>query len=276
MSTFDLGAEAVESALATKRFGRAYVPLRECPSTNDHVALLARQGAPEGLVVSAETQSAGRGRLGRSWHSPAGQNLYVSILLRPPCRSVEIPPLTLLVGGALAQAVRQTGVNARLKWPNDLLVEEIGNGPAQAGAAEPRWRKVAGILTEAATEGERVLHVVVGIGLNVNVEEFPADLVTKATSLRRVTGRTFSRAHLLASLLASIEGAYDQFLARGAKAAIDLWEGHAHLGQRCRAQGTHGEVEGVTAGVGAGGELLIRDADGAIHKIVSGEVIPVD
>ena len=198
------------------------------------------------------------------------------MLLRPPCRSVEIPPLTLLVGGALAQAVRQTGVNARLKWPNDLLVEESANDIDSARVPEPRWRKVAGILTEAATEGERVLHVVVGIGLNVNVEEFPADLVSKATSLRRATGRTFSRAHLLASLLASIEGAYDQFLVHGAKAAIDLWEAHAHLGQRCRARGTHGDVEGVAAGVGAGGELLIRDAVGNVHKIVSGEVIPVD
>jgi len=206
--------------------------------------------------------------MGRVWHSPAGENLYVSVLLRPAIATAGIPPLTLLAGGALAETLRRFEVEVRLKWPNDLLVRP-------RGATDRPFRKVAGILTEAATEGERLSHVVVGIGLNVNTADFPADLADKATSLRLATGKLTSRAGLLAGLLADLERAYLDFRARGTPAAIALWERHAHLGQLCRARGTQGEVTGHTAGVGPGGELLLRDAMGNLHRIFSGEVVPL-
>ena len=150
-----------------------------CGSTNDVAAAEARAGAPEGLLVTADEQTDGRGRMGRTWHAPAGANLTFSLLLRPRRPAAEIPPITLLAGGALAVAVRGLGlgIDARVKWPNDLMV---GTGPSR--------RKLAGILTEATTEGDRIGHVVVGIGLNVNAVDFPPELAAKATSLRRERG----------------------------------------------------------------------------------------
>jgi BirA family biotin operon repressor/biotin-[acetyl-CoA-carboxylase] ligase len=233
----------------------------------------AAPAAPEGTIVTADAQTGGRGRMGRVWHSPAGENLYVSVLLRPAIATAGIPPLTLLAGGALAETVSRCEVGGevevRLKWPNDLLVRPRG------ATTEHRFRKVAGILTEAATEGDRLSHVVVGIGLNLNTAEFPADLADKATSLRLATGKVTSRVRLLAELLAELERAYLAFRAHGTPAAIALWERHAHLGQLCRARGTQGEVTGHTAGVGPDGELLLRDAAGRLHRIFSGEVVPL-
>jgi BirA family biotin operon repressor/biotin-[acetyl-CoA-carboxylase] ligase len=268
--------------LTTDTFGRRHVHLETCGSTNDVLANLARAPggaaaaaapaapeAPEGTVVTADAQTGGRGRMGRVWHSPPGENLYVSVLLRPAMATAGIPPLTLLAGGALAETLSRLEVEVRLKWPNDLLVRPRG------ATTEHPFRKVAGILTEAATEGERLSHVVVGIGLNLNTAAFPGDLADKATSVRLATGKLTSRAGLLAGLLADLERAYLDFRARGAPAAIALWERHAHLGQLCRARGTEGEVTGRTAGVGPGGELLLRDAAGHLHRIFSGEVVPL-
>jgi BirA family transcriptional regulator, biotin operon repressor / biotin---[acetyl-CoA-carboxylase] ligase len=277
----------VERLLTTSRLGRRHVHLQTCGSTNDVLAALARTGgpgptggpesasppppaapAPEGTLVTAEAQSGGRGRMGRVWHSPPGSNLYLSVLLRPAGPTATIPPLTLLAGAALAETLGQLEVEARLKWPNDVLIRPRGR-------TELPFRKVAGILTEAATEGARVCHVVLGIGVNVNVPAFPPDLADRATSLRLATGRTTARAPLLAALLAELERAYDDFQVRGAEAAIALWERHALLGARCRAQGAGGEIEGRTTGVGPDGELLVRDGRGVVHRVFSGEVVPL-
>jgi BirA family biotin operon repressor/biotin-[acetyl-CoA-carboxylase] ligase len=276
----ELSVQGLAGLLTTQTFGRRHVHLATCGSTNDELSNLARApggaaalaapAALEGTVVTADAQTGGRGRMGRVWHSPAGENLYVSVLLRPAIATAGIPPLTLLAGGALAETVSrcEVGVEVRLKWPNDLLVRP-------RGATDRAFRKVAGILTEAATEGERLSHVVVGIGVNVNTAAFPADLADKATSLRLATGKLTSRAGLLAAMLADLERAYLDFHAHGTPAAIARWERHAHLGQLCRARGTQGEVTGHTAGVGPGGELLLRDATGNLHRIFSGEVVPL-
>lgn len=266
----DLTEAGLARRLATTRFGRRHAHVAMCASTNDLLAALAREGAEEGMVVSADAQSGGRGRLGRAWHSPPGLNLHLSLLLRPHCRALDIPPITLLAGGALARSVRRLGIDAMVKWPNDLLVKAAGGAGARAG-----FRKVAGILTEAVTEAERVIHVIVGIGVNVNLDTFPEGLADKAASLRQILGRPLSRTEVLAQLLEDFESAYDDFQARGAAAAVALWEAHAQLGQRCRARGPWGDVEGITTGVGPGGELLVQDDHGIVHAVVSGEVLPV-
>ena len=231
--------------LWTRWLGRQSLILSDCASTNDLTALQARGGAGEGLVIVADTQSGGRGRMGRAWHSPAGENLYFSILLRPTRPAAEIPPLTLLAGAALAQALTTFGVAPRLKWPNDVQL-------TVAKAAPPR--KVAGILTEMATEGTHVAHVVVGIGLNVNTRQFPSDLVDKATSLvlaRAAAGgddRALDRLAVLAAVLSAFEDAYEKFRADGPSAAVALWNPHAALGARCRVRADGREVDGVIAG----------------------------
>jgi BirA family biotin operon repressor/biotin-[acetyl-CoA-carboxylase] ligase len=256
--------ERLNARLGTRWLGRAYEWHAACESTNDLAAARARTGAPAGLVVATEQQSAGRGRLGRSWHSPAGENLYLSIVLRPTRPAHEIPPLTLLVGAAVARALAGLGLRPRLKWPNDVqLVVE--------GAA----RKVAGILTEMSSEAGRVGHVVVGLGLNVNGRAFPADLAARATSLRLAAGRTFERAAVLAALLEELERLCEVFEAAGPAAASEAWQPFAEVGARCRvsAPGAPGaELEGTMVGIDADGALRLRDDAGHIHRVLSGEI----
>src|SRR5262249_44458087 len=164
---------------------------------------LARGGATEGTVVIAEAQTAGRGRLGRQWHSPAGTNLYCSIILRPPVAPPAVPQLALVAGVAAADAIAaSTGERPAIKWPNDVLL---------------RGRKVVGILTEMDAEVERVGHVVAGIGVNLNAPaaSFPRALRAKAGSLLSLTGRRVDRAAFAARLLAAFEGCYARLLAAG-------------------------------------------------------------
>lgn len=259
----DLDPARIASLLQTARLGRRYRLLGDCASTNDEVAALARQsaGEDEGLLVVADAQSGGRGRLGRTWHSPPGQNLYLSLLLRPPLPPWMVPPITLMVGAALAASLEAAGVEARLKWPNDVLL------PTPAGP-----RKVAGILTEMASERERVRHVVVGVGLNVNTPTFPPELADRATSLLLATGRPFDRGALLASLLSELEPAYDQFLAVGPGPAIERWRRHADLGRRCRIERDGKVIEGITVDIDAEGTLHVRDDAGKVHRVLSGEL----
>jgi BirA family biotin operon repressor/biotin-[acetyl-CoA-carboxylase] ligase len=256
--------------LSTRWLGRAFEWHAECASTNDLAAERARAGAPTGLVVAADAQTSGRGRLGRTWHSPAEENLYVSILLRPGRAAAEIPPLTLLVGGAVATALAQLGLSPRLKWPND--VELVEGGEAFPGG---RPRKAAGILTEMASAGASALHVVVGVGLNVNGLEFPPEIADRATSLRRALGRKVDRLDLLAALLDALEPLYEDFERRGPAAAVEAFEAHAAFPARCRvtAPGHPGErLDGVALGVDADGALRLRDDTGQIHRVISGEL----
>jgi BirA family biotin operon repressor/biotin-[acetyl-CoA-carboxylase] ligase len=257
----DLDPQRLAAALGTYRLGRQYRLLAECASTNDEAAAAARADAGEGLVVVADAQSGGRGRQGRSWHSPPGQNLYLSILLRPTMPPWMVPPLTLLVGGVAAEVLAAAGTAPRLKWPNDVLL------PTPAGP-----RKVAGILTEMASERDRVRHVVVGVGLNVNTTDFPAELADRATSLLLATGRPFDRGTLLADLLNAFEPAYDQFLADGPARAIERWRKHADLGRRVRVERDGLVIEGVTLDVDGEGTLQVRADDGRVHRVLSGEL----
>jgi len=256
----DLAPEIVLPRLASRRLGRDYEFLSACASTNDVVCGRAAAGASEGLVVVADGQSAGRGRLGRSWHSPSGQNLYFSLLLRPALPARHATPLTLLAGAALARTLAEAGAAPRLRWPNDLLV------PAPGGL-----RKVAGILTEMASDGDRVRHIVLGVGLNVNGLEFPPDLAERATSLRVALGRTFDRARLLIDFLATFEPVYDDFLAGGPASGLQAWRRHADLGRVCRIDRDGARVEGIAIDIDDDGALLVRDDAGQVHRVVSGE-----
>jgi BirA family biotin operon repressor/biotin-[acetyl-CoA-carboxylase] ligase len=257
--------ERLSARLDTRWLGRAYEWHEACESTNDLAGARAKAGAAEGLVVATERQSAGRGRLGRVWHSPAGENLYLSILLRPWRPAPELPPLTLLAGAAVARALARLGFRPRLKWPND--VQLVGSAPAGRAA-----RKVAGILTEMSSEGGRVGHVVVGVGLNVNALAFPPDLAARATSLRLAAGRAFERAAVLAAVLEELEPLYGDFAARGPESARAAWQPFAALGERCRVSAPGADLEGTMLGIDADGALRLRDDAGHIHRVLSGEI----
>src|SRR5262245_28576295 len=254
-------ADNVAARLVTRQLGRTYEWHAVCASTSDLAAERARAGATAGLVICADAQTGGRGRLGRSWHSPAGENLYFSLLLRPARPPVEIPPLTLLVGAAVARAIAPLGVSPRLKWPNDVQLVDGAD----------RKRKLAGVLTEMASAGARVEHVVVGVGINVNATAFPPELTERATSLRAALDRPVDRAGVLAAVLNAFEPLYDAFERRGPAVAVAAFEEFAALPVRCRIDD---RLQGVALGVDPDGALRLRDDAGQIHRVISGEVQP--
>jgi len=223
----------------------------------------AEAGAPEGLIVTADEQTAGRGRLGRPWHSRPGDGLYFSLLLRPPVSPARALTLTLACGLGVARGVGRTcGVKCDLRWTNDVLIGE---------------KKVAGILVESAAEEAQLKHVVVGIGLNVNHEELPEELAEIATSLRIETGCEWARDLVLQSVLEELDRYYTLFLERGAPAVVEAF-GRASSyvkGKRVRVEGAGDEIEGVTAGLNADGMLLLRREDGRVEPVVAGSVRPV-
>jgi BirA family biotin operon repressor/biotin-[acetyl-CoA-carboxylase] ligase len=253
-------AASFAAALRTARLGRPLEHLPTCGSTNDEAAARACGGAGEGLLIVADEQSKGRGRRGRSWYSRPGENLTFSLLLRPALLARNVAPLTLLAGAALAATLSQFRLAPKLKWPNDVLLDVEG---------EPR--KVAGILTEMSSEGDRIRHVVLGMGINVNADAFPDDLA-RATSLRLALGAAVDSAALLASFLNTFEPRYEDFLTAGPAAALDEWNRYALLGMPCWIDRPSGRVEGIAEGVDASGALQMRTVGGAKISVHGGEV----
>lgn len=228
-------------------------------STNKLAAELARGGAAEGTTVVAEQQTAGRGRLGRTWVSPASVNLYASVVLKPRIPPLEVPRLTLVAGLAVAEAIRDCGsFDPRIKWPNDVLLD---------------GRKVAGILTELEAEADRVRFVIVGIGVNLNAgkADFPPELRTKATSLALASGEPVDRAAFTGRLLTRLDAAYAVFLDGGFAALRHRYEAlHGLVGLAVTIDGTP-PLAGTVRGVDDEGALLVESA-GGIVRVVSGEV----
>lgn len=231
----------------------------EVGSTNDVVAARAQQGAPEGLVVVAETQTQGRGRHGRRWHSPAGSGLYVSVLFRPPVAAARL--LSLAGGVAICEAVREsTGLAAEIKWPNDLL--------APGGK-----RKLAGILVEGSAEGDRIEHVVFGYGINVRPGAYPPDLRNQASSLEEELGRAVDPAVVLEHTLAALDRRYDDLLAGRSDAILARWVELCPRARGAKVEWTTGASTrtGTTDGLDAAGALLVLTPQGR-ERIVSGDV----
>jgi BirA family biotin operon repressor/biotin-[acetyl-CoA-carboxylase] ligase len=251
----------VLQGLKTRRFTGPVHHFETLNSTNDLAKELAAQGAPEGTMVVAETQTGGRGRLGREWDSPPGVGLYVSLVLRPMLPPMELPQITLTTAVAVVRAVRRVaGLAPGIKWPNDLLV----NG-----------KKLAGILTEMETESDRIRHVVVGLGLNVNNPAFPPELAVTATSLALTAGGTFSRVELLKAWLEEFEDLYDRFLNQRFPEILEEWKAAAvTLGRTVTVRQGPREISGQALDVAPDGALLLRTAGGEIVRVTSGEIIP--
>jgi BirA family biotin operon repressor/biotin-[acetyl-CoA-carboxylase] ligase len=229
----------------------------EVSSTNDLAASLAEHGVREGCVVIADTQTAGRGRHGRSWCSPAGAGLYVSVVMRPLPRAV--PLITVAAGVAVAEGIRAaTGLAPALKWPNDVYVGS---------------RKLAGILAEAGSTSSGVQHVVLGFGINLLPAAYPSDIAGRATSLEGELGRDVDRGAVLAECLAALAARYDD-LQRGRPAAVlDAWRACARpmFGRAVEWDSRHGVQRGVAQDVDETGALVVRTATGP-ERVISGEV----
>ncbi len=257
-------ASEIESGLATKIIGRPVVALGETDSTNARAGDLAEHGAPEGTVVIAEGQSQGKGRMGRRWESPVGVNLYASVLLRPPIPPYEAPQLTFLSAVAVARVVAlATGLTPEVKWPNDVL---LGG------------RKVAGLLNEMRAETEGVHHVILGIGVNLNMSaaQFPEDLRYPATSLQLELGRPVSRLAFTRDLLRELDRLYSEFLLVGFGPVRMAWEGFCRLvGQTVEVDFQDRQIQGTVLGIDADGALLLRHPGGTRERVLAGDVRPV-
>ncbi len=239
--------------------GRPMHLLATTTSTNDEASRAAKEGAPHGATWVAETQTAGRGRRGRTWTCPAGEGLLFSVLVRTTCSPARLPPVALAAGLTVRDAVSRAAPTAdvRLKWPNDVLVGE---------------RKVAGILVEAITVGSRVEAVIVGVGINVHTRHFPDEIADRATSVALVAGggAVPDRAEILADALASLDRELHLVVARGLTLVRARIEAADALRGR-RVQNESGDA-GVACGIDEDGRLLVRRDDGVIAKWSAGEV----
>jgi len=226
-------------------------------STNDDVKALARSGAAPGALVVAEAQTAGRGRSGAAWHSPPGENLYLSLLLRPELAPAAIVPFTLVVGSVVREAAqRRLAEPVSIKWPNDVLC---------------RKKKLAGVLVEGQVRGEVLGSIVVGIGVNVHARAFPPPLDSIATSLaiEGAEPSAVSRNALAADLVAGVYGAADRFVAEGFAGFLGSIRAHDAL--RGRPVSVNG-VTGVATDIDASGALVLERADGSRVAMTSGHV----
>ena len=241
-------------------FGKRIYHFFKADSTNRVALELGHAGEPEGVVVLAEEQTAGKGRAGRTWQSDRGVGIYATLLLRPRLAPVQAPLLTMMAGLSAHAAIQaQTGLAADLKWPNDLLM---------------RGKKVGGILTEMHAEPAQVRFVIVGIGLNVNQERFSGELGATATSLRIETGKPESRLELLVRLLREFESDYNRFLHEGAAGVTQKFEAVSSYVQGKRVRVTSGaqSYAGTTAGLGPEGLLQVKRDDGQLVTVISGDV----
>ena len=248
----------IADQIHTKWAGKTVHFARETDSTNLWIKRLAKEGAPEGTLALAEFQSAGRGRLGRSWEVPEGTSVMMSILLRPKFEPQYAPTLTLVMGMAVAKAVKKLGFDVSIKWPNDVVVSH---------------KKICGILTEMGVRDGKIDYAVIGVGINVNIKEFPEEMVDKATSLYLESGKEFDRSQIPGLVMEAFEKYYEKFAAtcdlRGLKEEYESILANYNQPVRVLAKEPY---EGVARGITDGGELLVEKTDGTIVAVSAGEV----
>ena len=240
-------AAEIKACLSTKIFGKWTHVFEKIDSTNEEATRLAEQGAKEGTLVLAECQTKGRGRLGRTWHSPAGLGIWMSVVLRPKLAPIAAPGLSLVAGLSLARTIEeclQTPVE--LKWPNDCL---LGG------------KKTAGILAELSAQRENVRFVVLGVGVNVlhQPQDFPPELQKTATSLVLATGQLIDRVEFLCEFLKRLEADYSQFKKQGLAPFIDSYTRRCELiGSQIQAHVGHKTITGQALRIDATGALVLR------------------
>ena len=254
-----LRQDDIKRGLKAKIIGRDIVLLPETVSTNTVAMEMAANGAREGTVVIAEEQTGGKGRLGRKWISPKG-NLYLSVVLRPAIPMHKAPLITLMGAVAIASAIReQCGIKAGIKWPNDILIS---------------GKKAAGLLTEMSAEQDRIRHIVIGIGVDVNMplEELPIDLRGVTTTLAAETGRMVDRSALLRRIMMELDHWYQVFLKQDAGVIKEWNRFNVTVGKRVVVAGAGEPMEGLAQGIDEEGRLLVRRDDGRTRTVAAGDV----
>lgn len=255
-----LSSSELKSRIQNQWAGNRIYFYEETGSTNIDAKRLGEEGAEHGTVVVADKQSAGRGRRGRSWQSPAGKDIYFTILLRPPFLPGKAAGLTLVMALSVAQAIEGAcSLKTGIKWPNDVVL----NG-----------KKICGILTEMNVETDYIQHVVIGVGINVNLDVMPEEISRTATSILLESGRETARAELLQEVLARFEenyGMYERDL--DLRDMLEEYNGRlVNLGKQVRVLDPKGEFEGIARGIDASGELLVETQDKNTVRVYAGEV----
>lgn len=256
-------AAEIREGLTTFLLGQNIVYRDTIDSTNNLAQQLAANGAPEGTLVIADEQTSGRGRRGRNWFSPPHSGVWMSLILRPNLPLAHAAQITLVAAVALARALtRLTGQTAGIKWPNDILFQK---------------KKCCGILTEMEADHDQIHHLVVGIGINVNVpeEDFPEELSEIATSLQAVKGNKIPRAKVVQTVLAEFEPLYRRYVDNGGFASIrDDWKAQSiTIGRDIVAQTAQGEIRGKALDIDEFGVLLVEKEDGQVAKIYSADIL---
>jgi BirA family transcriptional regulator, biotin operon repressor / biotin---[acetyl-CoA-carboxylase] ligase len=252
-----LNSDDLREGLKTKVIGKRIFAYGELDSTNQTVWQLGEQGLPEGTCAFAEHQKKGKGRLGRSWSSPSGENILLSVLLRPSVEPAAVPRITLAAALAVIRAIEEeTGLRASVKWPNDVLL---------------KGKKLCGILTEMSAEADRVHFVVLGIGLNAN--SHASDLPAGSTSLSEALGKKIDRLSLAQELLRQLEKYYDKVRKGKAGEICEEWEALSETtGKQVTAKLLNRTVHGTATGIDPDGALWIRHDNGIQERILSGDI----
>ncbi len=258
-----LSIELIRRGLSAGLVGNQIYLFDAVSSTNDVLRRLAAEGAREGTVVLAEEQRAGRGRQGQRWYSPRGMNLYGSVLFRPPIPPKEAPVFSFIASLALTEAIWAEGLPAAIKWPNDVLVER---------------KKVAGTLVECATVDRAVEHVILGVGVNLNVSRAALRVALgeagrAATSLREVAGRAIDRNAFTATFLNILDRWFETYAEHGPQPVLEAWRDRDILtGRRVEIRGDGEPYDGRVLGVNREGHLVVENGPGAAHEVLAGEV----
>ena len=255
-----LTSSEIVSRLHTEQIGKNCIFLETVDSTNNYAKRIAEQGAETGTLVVAEEQTGGKGRRGRSWETPKGANIAMTILLKPQIRPEHASRLTLLMAMAVVRGIRKvTGLDAGIKWPNDVVVD---------------GHKVCGILTEMSTEMDYINYVVIGTGINVNQTEFPEEIRETAGSLKRAAGHSIARAELAAAIMEELENLYGIFLKTEDLSALkeEYNKNCVTCGHEIRVMEPGHEYTGTTDGINDSGELVVKKMDGENVCVYAGEV----
>jgi BirA family biotin operon repressor/biotin-[acetyl-CoA-carboxylase] ligase len=258
--------QLIRPRLATSFLGRSLYHFYQVDSTNLFAARLLAHGrkVPEGTLIIAESQTAGRGRLGRSWHSEPEAGIYISMVLFPKAPPSLAPLFTLGTAVAMHNAVeRYTALDVDIKWPNDLLIDR---------------KKFCGILSEIQAEVDLVKTMIIGVGVNANHEHLPEDIADRATSLRMASGRIQSRLEILLEFLEEFENIYMDFERKGPSRIIAEWTRSSSFanGRRIEVHDGVRKIAGLTRGLNPLGALRIERQDGQIEDVYSGDVVAWD
>lgn len=249
----------VRKYLETEEMGRNFLHYDSIDSTNVLAKKLAQEGAVHGTVILAEEQTSGRGRLGRAWVSPKSTGIWMTVILRPNISPFMASKLTLIGAAAVERAMEEVGIEAYIKWPNDIVLNS---------------KKVCGILTEMSGEMDRVNYIVMGIGINVNTNSFPEEINSIATSLKLETGREVDRKLLVASILNNFENLYNKFIIENNfNQVIDICRNKSVLlGKDVRLINGENIRKAKAIDIDDDGELIVEYEDGVLGKVLSGEI----